>query len=30
MIKVKNLHKSFGNLHVLTGVNQVIHKGVAL
>ena len=27
MIKTVNLHKSFGNLHVLTGVNQTIHKG---
>ena len=27
LIKTVNLHKSFGNLHVLTGVNQTIHKG---
>ena len=27
MIKPVNLHKSFGDLHVLTGVNQTIHKG---
>ena len=27
MIKTVNLHKSFGSLHVLTGVNQTIHKG---
>ena len=27
MIKTVNLHKSFGNLHVLTGVNQTIRKG---
>ena len=27
MIKAVNLHKSFGDLHVLTGVNQTIHKG---
>ena len=27
MIKTVNLHKSFGNLHVLTGVNETIHKG---
>ena len=27
MIKTVNLHKSFGNLHVLTGVNQTIQKG---
>ena len=27
MIKTVNLHKSFGDLHVLTGVNQTIHKG---
>ena len=27
MIKTVNLHKSFGNLKVLTGVNQTIHKG---
>ena len=27
MIKTVNLHKSFGDLHVLTGVNEVIHKG---
>ncbi len=27
MIKAVDLHKSFGNLHVLTGVNQTIHKG---
>ena len=27
MIKTVDLHKSFGNLHVLTGVNQTIHKG---
>ena len=27
MIKTVNLHKSFGSLHVLQGVNQTIHKG---
>ena len=27
MIKTVNLHKSFGDLHVLQGVNQTIHKG---
>jgi len=27
LIKTVNLHKSFGNLHVLTGVNETIHKG---
>ena len=27
MIKTVDLHKSFGDLHVLTGVNQTIHKG---
>ena len=27
MIKTVNLHKSFSDLHVLTGVNQTIHKG---
>ena len=27
MIKTVNLHKSFGDLHVLTGVNQTIEKG---
>ena len=27
MIKTVDLHKSFGNLHVLTGVNETIHKG---
>ncbi len=27
MIKTVNLHKSFGDLKVLTGVNQTIHKG---
>ena len=27
MIKTVDLHKSFGNLHVLTGVNQTIEKG---
>ena len=27
LIKTVDLHKSFGNLHVLTGVNQSIHKG---
>ena len=27
MIKTVNLHKSFGNLHVLQGVDQTIHKG---
>ncbi len=27
MIKTVDLHKSFGSLHVLTGVNQTIHKG---
>ena len=27
MIKTVGLHKSFGALHVLTGVNQTIQKG---
>ena len=27
MIKVKNLHKSFGKLHVLQGVNETVKKG---
>ena len=27
MIKTVDLHKSFGELHVLTGVNQTVHKG---
>ena len=27
MIKTVDLHKSFGNLHVLTGVNDTIYKG---
>ena len=27
IIKTVNLHKSFGSLHVLQGVNQTIHKG---
>lgn len=27
MIKTIDLHKSFGDLHVLTGVNETIHKG---
>ena len=27
LIKTVDLHKSFGNLHVLTGVNETIHKG---
>ena len=27
IIKTINLHKSFGDLHVLQGVNQTIHKG---
>ena len=27
MIKTVNLHKSFGDLHVLQGVNQTLHKG---
>ena len=27
MIKTVDLHKSFGSLHVLTGVNETIHKG---
>ncbi len=27
MIRTVNLHKSFGDLHVLQGVNQTIHKG---
>ena len=27
LIKTVDLHKSFGDLHVLTGVNQTIHKG---
>ena len=26
MIKTVNLHKSFGDLHVLTGVNETIHS----
>ncbi len=30
MIKTINLHKSFGDLKVLTGVNEVIHKGEAV
>ena len=30
MIKTVNLHKSFGDLKVLTGVNQTIHKGEAI
>ncbi len=30
MIKTVDLHKSFGDLHVLTGVNEVIHKGEAV
>ena len=27
LIKTVNLHKSFGDLHVLQGVNETIHKG---
>ena len=27
LLQIKNLHKSFGNLHVLQGVNTDIHKG---
>ena len=27
LIKTVNLHKSFGDLHVLTGVNETIRKG---
>ena len=27
MIKVTNLHKYFGELHVLKGINEEIHKG---
>ena len=27
LIKTVNLHKSFGDLHVLTGVSETIHKG---
>ena len=27
MIKTVDLHKSYGNLHVLKGVNETIHKG---
>ena len=27
MIKVKNLHKSFGNLQVLKGINEEIKQG---
>lgn len=27
MIKTVDLHKSFGNLHVLTGVSETIHRG---
>ena len=27
MIRTENLHKSFGDLHVLRGVDQTIHKG---
>jgi polar amino acid transport system ATP-binding protein len=27
LIKTVDLHKSFGDLNVLCGVNQVIHKG---
>ena len=27
MIKTVDLHKSFGDLHVLTGVSETIHKG---
>ena len=27
LIKTVDLHKSFGDLHVLTGVNETIHKG---
>ncbi len=30
MIKTVNLHKSFGDLHVLSGVSEVIHKGEAV
>ena len=27
MIKTIDLHKSYGNLHVLQGINEIIHKG---
>ena len=27
IIKTVDLHKSFGDLHVLVGVNETIHKG---
>ncbi|MDW7671172.1 MAG: amino acid ABC transporter ATP-binding protein [Bacillota bacterium] len=27
MIQIKNLHKKFGALHVLKGINEVIHQG---
>ena len=27
LIKTVDLHKSFGDLHVLQGVNETIHKG---
>lgn len=26
MIKIENLHKSFGDLHVLNGINYEIHE----
>ena len=27
MIDIKNLHKSFGKLHVLRGINETINEG---
>ena len=27
LIRVENLHKSFGSLHVLNGITDTIHKG---
>ena len=27
MIEIKNLHKNFGSLHVLNGINEHISKG---
>ncbi|MBS7398659.1 MAG: amino acid ABC transporter ATP-binding protein, partial [Ruminiclostridium sp.] len=27
MIDVKDLHKSFGDLHILNGINEHIYKG---
>lgn len=30
MIRTENLHKSFGSLHVLTGISETIHKGEAV